>query len=70
MTQTAPSGASNCLETGTNLNSEIMASNLKADQRTAAVILAPLVIGLVVPLFLAVGQGINTPRPTTTQQIN
>ena len=59
-----------CPATGTNLNSKIMASNLKADQRTAAVILAPLVIGLVLPLFLAVGQGINTPRPTTTQQIN
>ena len=40
-----------------------MASDRKADQRTAAVILAPLVIGLVLPLFLAVGQGINTPQP-------
>ena len=48
-----------------------MASDLKADQRTAAVSLAPLVVAMVAPLLIAIGQGINktinTPQPVVEQ---
>jgi hypothetical protein len=45
-----------------------MASDLKADQRTAAVILAPLVAAMfIAPVVVALRQSSNTPQPVVEQ---
>ena len=50
-----------------------MASDLKADQRGCAVVLAPLVLAPVLMLLIAIGQGVNktlNAPQSVTEQVN